>query len=305
MRFGPIALLLTALPGWGAIEGVVELDDSLPFASPAEVSLVCEGEELASVQSDLAGRFRLNAPDESGSCELHARLRGYHEAAVRVRALPLDPRIPALTLARRGLYQGASVSATTLGAPREAVAAYRRAMAASTMIQAEAALGEALQVDPQLAEAWFQLGRVRLALNDGAAAQEAFERAVGADPWFVSPYRPLLMLSVAEQRWATVASLCEQLVEMNPYLADAHYYAGLAAIERGSLEDARQSLRAIENGPEAGRFPRQRHLRGLLFEAEGRTREATTEYQAYLAEDSEGDAAASVKARLQALRAGQ
>ena len=292
--------LLAAASSW-ALDGVMELDDGWPFLSPAEVALSCGDDAPITGRADLQGRFSLEVEAPAENCVLTVSLQGYSSMPIRVADLPLDPGIPAVTLSRRGRYQGASISPTFLGASSEALAVYHSAMTAHDGEQAADRLMAALELDAGLADAWYQLGRISLASNQIEAARRYFYQAVDADPWFIPAYSPLLLISVGEERWADVTPLCERLLAMNPYLADAHYYSGLARLQTGDLAGAEESLRSIEEGPEADRFAETRHLRGLVREKQGQPKTAAAEYEAYLARDPDGPAAELVRQRLRAL----
>ena len=218
-----------ACAAWAAeVSGVVVADDGMPFLGPVEVRIACAGEQAAAPVADSAdgaGRFRFrfpSAPEEDG-CELTAAAAGYIAARTPLGSLPAAAGIPALALRRAGKYQGETLSVSHLAAPPEARAAFEaaaRRLFAGAIDEAAAALRKAVESDPQYAAAWFELGRLLLARNDAAGARRAFARAVAADPWFVAPYEPLLLLERAAGREETVAALCAKLRRINPYRRD-------------------------------------------------------------------------------------
>lgn len=222
MRF--IIGVLTACAAWaGEVSGVVVADDGMPFFDPVAVRIHCAGSEAALTMADGAGRFRFPDLQAVEDCELTASTAGYRVSRTAVRDLPAAAAIPALVLHRTGKYQGESLSVSHLAAPPAARSAFQTAMRrlfANEIDAALAALESAVAIDSRYASAWFEIGRLKLARNDAAGARSAFARAVAEDPWFVSPYEPLLLLERAEGNSRTVRMLCEKLHRINPHRTD-------------------------------------------------------------------------------------
>ena len=238
----------------------VLLDDGMPAASPITVELICQGVTRARTETGESGGFSLalvSAEEAQPDCSLHASLAGYRSGSVPVAEMPDAPSLAAITLQRAGKYQGEAISVTWLGAPESARKAFhsgiremRRGDEAS-LTEAARSFEAAAAEYPRYAAAWYELGRLRLAAGDASGARQAFRGAVAADPWFVSPYEPLLLMELGEQNWPEVRRLSEQMLAMNPYLSKASYYRGIASVKLGELETARQAAAAIEQGPEA------------------------------------------------------
>lgn len=303
--YGPFCLAPSAM-GW---HGLVQLDDGAPFLAPAAVTLTCPGQPAMDVRADLNGRFEFDGASPAGDCELIGRLGGYETVSVSAADLPQAPSIPALTLARLGQFQGAAISVTFLAAPPDALAKYHQALRnlagaePGTIEKTTELLEQAVDIEPQLADAWYQLGRVRLAANAVEPAKEAFSTAISADPWFVPPYSPMLVITSAESQWERVSGHAERLLAMNPYHTEAHYYAGLAHYHQGDFASAQRALDALERTSESSPFHPADHLRGLLAEAAGDRVAARQAYGNYLQVEPEGIAAPRVRTRLRALDA--
>lgn len=208
--------------GAAEISGVIVADDGMPFLGFAEARIECAGgTQAAAAAADGAGRFRFpDAPEEENGCALTAAAAGYLSARAPLGSLPAAEGIPALALRRAGKYQGETISVSHLAAPPAARAAFQdaaRRIFAGASEEAAASLRRAVEIDPLYAAAWFELGRLLLARNDAAGARRAFSRAVAADPWFVAPYEPLLLLERAEGHAQTVETLCAKLRRINPY----------------------------------------------------------------------------------------
>ena len=123
-----------------------------------------------------------------------------------------------------GKNHGESISVTHLAAPADAKSHFH---AAVRVLEHETAGGidtalnhlqSAVRAYPAYAQAWFEIGRLQLALADASSALQAFQNSVQADPWFVSPYEPLLLLLRSSGDAAGTESACEKLRRINPAL---------------------------------------------------------------------------------------
>lgn len=207
-----------------ALSGRVLTDDGLPLPESAAVHLVCDGDVAGRTDLDEAGAFRLRLEQEIARCALRIEAPGYRTARVGLEELPADPAIPAAVLHRLGKGDGESLSRSHLAAPQEAVRHYHLAVrelrrgAAADADAALSALSSAVDAFPQYAQAWFEIGRLRLAAGDPSEAAEAFASSVAADPWFVSPYEPLVLLLEALGDRAGATAACLGWRRINPRL---------------------------------------------------------------------------------------
>lgn len=173
---------------------------------------------------DEAGRFEFKEGSAEPGCSLDVSAPGYRVATLAASALPADPRIPAIVMYRLGKGQGESVSVSHLAAPAAAVGKYHLAVremrrgAAGNPESVLEHLQSAVQAYPDYAQAWFEIGRLRLAKGSATAAIRAFREALRADPWFVSPYEPLILLLEATGDSAGARRACQGLLRINPAL---------------------------------------------------------------------------------------
>ena len=206
------------------IRGRIVTDDGMPLVESVRVELRCGQSALESAAIHGHGLFEIDHPREHAECTLAINAPGYRQAMVPAASLPMNPGIPGIALHRLGKSRGESISVSHLAAPPEArrrfhaaVREMRRgedATAESVLTNLEAAV----KVYPGYAQAWFEIGRLRLAQRDPERAVAALRRAVRADPWFVSPYEPLILLLRATGAVEEAASACENLRKVNPSL---------------------------------------------------------------------------------------
>ena len=170
----------------------------------------------------------------------------------RERERALRQRIPRPVRARGILADGnplagSTVSFTTLAAPKKARKAYEKATkelrkkkVRHSKVSKE--LEKAVSLYPKYALAWNLLGATRLKLKDEDGAREAFRRAIEADPEYVRPYIELAMLEGDNNRWEEVSRLSDRILELNPYVSQAHYFNAAANFGLGNLDLASKSI---------------------------------------------------------------
>ena len=66
--------------------------------------------------------------------------------------------------------------------------------------KAQKDLGKAVQVYPQFAEAWYQLGKIQEASKSRDAAS-SFSKSIAADPNFILPYEHLAPIAAQAGKW--------------------------------------------------------------------------------------------------------
>ena len=220
-----LAAALAPLPAASdSLRGRIVSDDGMPLPSSTKVELACGQSRLerAAVRED--GLFEVDHRGGRGDCVLVIDAPGYRRTEVQPSTLPKTPGIPGVVLHRLGKSQGETISVSHLAAPPEAKRRFQAAIREMRRGQ-EAAMDVVLEnleaaarIYPGYAEAWFEIGRLRLAQQDPEGAVAAFRQAVRADPWFVSPYEPLILLLRAGEAAVEAAGVCESLRRVNPAL---------------------------------------------------------------------------------------
>ena len=221
------ACLLAALPMDGeSLRGRILADDGMPLPEDAVVVLSCGQSDRKTVGVDDAGWFEFEEPPKRSDCLVETSAPGYRPHSIATGALPSDPGIAAVVLHRLGKGQGESLSVAHLAAPPHAVASFHaavREMRRGHDDGLEAALRlleAAVSAYPGYAQAWFEIGRIHLAQGSAPEAIRAFGAATRADPWFVSPYEPLILLLEAAGDTRGASSACQALRKINPALPE-------------------------------------------------------------------------------------
>lgn len=201
-------------------------------------------------------------------CELRIAMAGY---------MPITSTVPPNTDMNRvemgnirlarigGENAGGGVSVTSLLVPKEAAREFDRAVKDLDSNQLNAALPrleKAVEIYAKYAEAWNELGRVRLMAKNREKAREAFNMAVSADPEYTSPYINIASMQVQDKQWKEAAESAGRALAIDPKLPLAAFLHAIAAYNLNDLANAENSaLHANRLGQE--KLP---HVHSLLAE---------------------------------------
>jgi tetratricopeptide (TPR) repeat protein len=123
------------------------------------------------------------------------------------------------------------MSGTSQSAPKDAVKNFEKARAEwldQKPDRAQHDLEKAVQIYPQYAEAWYQLGKLQEKSNP-REARNSFSKAVAADPKFVLPYEHLATMAAVEGKWQELLDYTTHLLELDPRgTPRVWYYKALA-----------------------------------------------------------------------------
>jgi tetratricopeptide (TPR) repeat protein len=227
------------------------------------VNVTCNGKTRYTVSTDAKGNFVI-APDNPPSvtdttvasadatpklaaafrgCTVQAALPGFNSSTLTIadRNLQNTPDIGTITLNREENAGGTAVSSTTASAPKDAAKAFERARTEwieKKPDKAQKDLEKAVQVDPQFAEAWYQLGKIQEAANSPDAIN-SYSKAVAADPKFSPPYDRLAALAVQANKWQDAADATAHALQLNPRGTPVlWYYSALANYRLAKIDVA-------------------------------------------------------------------
>ncbi len=182
-------------------------------------------------------------------CEMRAQLPGYRSTRVQWQGSPRSGIIDVGTII---LYpvsrvQGATVSATNMRAPKNAKKALenaRKAFKKNDFNESEKLLKSAIEIYPEYAQAWLDLGESfgKQGLNE--EARNAYRRAIDIDKLFLGPYVKLAHLYANEGKWKESAETSDRALTLDPInLPEAYYLNALAYFNLNDLGAAEKSAR--------------------------------------------------------------
>ncbi len=210
-----------------------------------------------------------------------------------------------------GLVLAAFCAAQAPVPPKEARRAFEKAEAALKARRTDEAIRDfeqAVALSPAYAEAWCDLGMLRMEQQQADGAREALEAAVRADPKLVRGYLLLAALEQAARRWERVVELTDVALRLDSI--DYPQAWLLNAIARSNVQDfaaAERSARESERLDTAHKLADCRRLLGLLLEQRGDFAGAAGQFREYLKMAPSGPDLVAIRTRLAevAARAGE
>lgn len=225
-------------------------------------------------------RSRPYDPSTADVCNVTIRLKGYRAAQYTLR------NDSTIVLKRVGLHEGSTVSATALNAPEPARKAYGKGVIAMTdekWVAAQKNFEKAIEIDPDYAAAWSDLGEVLQKQSKPTEARTAWEKAVAADPKYIKPYVQLAMLDLQEKRTEDAAAIAGKAVAMNPLeFPELYFYYAAANYNLKHLDLAETNARRATELDTAHEIPRAELLLGSVLVAKGDRSGALQHFRKYL-----------------------
>jgi len=233
-----------------------------------------------SVQYLVNLRSRPYDPATADMCSVTIRLKGYRPAQVTLR------NDATVVLKRMGLHEGSTVSASALNAPEPARKAYGKgvnAMNDEKWAAAQKNFEKALEIYPDYAAAWSDLGEVLQKQSKPTEARAAWEKAVAADPKYIKPYIQLTMLALSEKRTEDAVAIGGKAVAMNPLeFPELYFYFAAANYNLKRLDVAETNARRATELDNSHEIPRAELLLGSVLIAKGDRAGALEHFRKYL-----------------------
>lgn len=242
------------------------------------------------------------------ACEVRAVVPGYRSSTIQLgrRSVFESPDIGEIVLRplREGEVADPTVSATSLSAPGKARGALEKGRKEiekdrPNWGRAAKQFEAAVELHPTYAEAWYELGEVRLRQEKIDEARSAFRKAIEADEQYVKPYPPLTLIELKSGNMEESARLGDKAVQIDFSLAEAHIYRAMAHHSLGRVEQAHESGMAVRNQGAIERFPRICVILGDTFAQQGDFEESARQYRDYLQLEPDSPMAVGVKQRLE------
>ncbi len=222
-------------------------------------------------------------------CELQAVLPGFSSQAVDMaRHLPSSGFTDVGTIALHRLVQvqGFTISATSARAPTKAKKEYDKGLELEKKEKWDAALAsfrKAVELYPEYAVAWYEMGRVQAHEGDSVAARQSFHRSLSADSKFVSPYQELAQLAMRDKQWQEVADDTDALLKLNPINFPQEWFLNAAGnFYLQHLDVAEKSARRGLEVDGQHRIPKLEYLLGIILARKHEYSEALEHLRNYL-----------------------
>jgi hypothetical protein len=304
------------------VTGLVMLDDGTAPTSPVAIESVCSGTSRSEGHTDARGHFAVEVgqtiqvtgdasetrgdfnqtiphtsslghgfgpTDRFANCDLRAVLGGYLSQSVNLANRgPMDnPNVGVILLHRIGASdQAVTVTATTLKAPKATRKALEKGMDLAKKNKPEeaiASLREAVGLDPELAFAWNELGKLQMENGQAGEARQSLESAAKAEPRWPEPYLHLALLAARSSNWQEVADVTDRVVQLDSFeYPQAFFLNAVANYNLKHPEVAEESARSAEKLDSRHQFPQIERLLGAILAERLRYAEAADEFRNYL-----------------------
>ncbi|MBE0660001.1 MAG: tetratricopeptide repeat protein [Bryobacteraceae bacterium] len=237
-------------------------------------------------------------------CELRANVPGYRSESVDLTGTKNTQNgdTVLIVVRRIGRIDGLTKSFTSLSAPKDARKALEKAITGNRrgrFDEARANLSKAVEIHPQYAEAWYELGRTYSAMKLPDEAGEAFNKAVAADVRFMPPHLALLELSLLSKDWEVILSASEQVLKLDGFsYPQAWYLNSVAHLQLRHYDDAESSAKETIKADLDKRFPKVRHVLAVAQANKDDFANAANSLRAYLAVRPNGADSVLVKQQL-------
>jgi tetratricopeptide (TPR) repeat protein len=289
---GILALSIAAAASAQTYHAQIVTEDGSPFStSPQIIPLLSERlvQECVivnifgdgNVQYLVNNRSRQYDPATASMCAVTIRMKGFQTANATLR------NDATIMLKHSGiLHEGSTVTASSLNAPEPAKKAFGKgvnSMEDEKWAAAQKNFEKAVEIYPQYAQAWSDLGEALRKQSRPTEARAAWERAVAADPKYIKPYIQLTMLDLEEKRPEDAATIAGKAVAMNPLEFPAlYFYNAVANFNLKHLDVAEISARRATELDTAHELPRAELLLGSLLSAKGDRAGALQHFRKYL-----------------------
>lgn len=113
-------------------------------------------------------------------------------------------------------------------------------------------IDRALAMNPANVHAWFLKGRARLELQEPAAAEECFRKAIALDPKFDEAHAGIGVSLMARHRWEDARKAYQDLLAISPDSVPGHEGLATVALQHKDLDSAAaQAAAALAVDPTA------------------------------------------------------
>lgn len=206
------------------------------------------------------------------TCELQARLAGFRSQSILlVGRQPLDdPNVGTILLHRvaKGEEGGATVSAKSLAAPKDARKAFEKGLELNKKNKASDAFHEfqkAVMLYPAYATAWCELGRMEAEMGQFDIARGSFQQALKADPKYVDPYLELSRIALNDKNWPELAEFTGKALALDSFDYPQEFlFDAVAHYNMHDFETAEKSILKAETLDTRRQFPQISYLKGLV-----------------------------------------
>jgi len=310
-----IGLGVLLVHGQGAtviIRGKVTLTDGSPPPKPTGIQRICDDimgsapGPLTDNKGEYVWRMEVD-PMRTRKCTLEATLAGYASSGINISnlngylstLLDVPPIVISLKLDPRVLNTGDN------DVPSKSKTAWKAAVKVLDTNLAEAAkqFQEAAEASPKFARGWHSLGVVYENIGLWEQAQNAYRKAIEADPKSFASYVTLAGLQVRAKDWQGALKTAETLMKLDtkqPY-REIYLYHAIARFRLKDLDGAEASAKETIRSNQKQKFVRGEWVLGRIALARGDMDGAREHISKYIQLEPDAADIAQIKSFLQSI----
>jgi Tfp pilus assembly protein PilF len=264
-------------------------------------SMIGNGMQSPNVQPSRFG----NSQSALTGCEVQVRVPGYLPltATITDRGDISGINMGTLQLTRVAGVTGSSISVTSLLVPNDARKEFEKGdkdAHTNHLDSARQHLEKATGEYDKYAAAWNELGTLYATAKESQKSQQAFEKAIAADPHYIPPYLGLAQLELQNQQYGPAVETAGKALELDPSIGDANFIQAIGNFKLNRLDAAEKSAQMAEKGPHQDMSDLHALHATILLQKQDYSN-AAAQIRAYLKESPQGRFADQMKKDLQGI----
>ena len=251
-------------------------------------------------QGGFAVRLPPNEAKPHQLCSAEIAVPGY-----RTRTIPFAARME-VRLSPLNPGEGSTLSSTSI---RTSAAARKNFWLAKDLqrkgetAQAIECSKKAVEIEPQFAEAWNQLGWEFEQAGTIIEAESAYQKALGLDPVFIEPRVRLAGLALAQSRWLQAQDESAKAIAMNAVEYPISYlYRSLAELNLNQWDAAERDAREALPANADHSMDLAEYVLAAALDQEGDSEQALEHFRRYIVLVPKGGRSAAAKNRIAQLQ---
>lgn len=185
--------------------------------------------------------------------------------------------------------KGGFTSITSLAVPNKAKSALEKALKEyadkprDNVEKVVSGLETAVSIYPEYAAAWSILGAIRLDAGNMFGGEAALKEAMRIDPDYLRPYEPLIGIRITQRDWNQVDELADYVLAITPTDPTMLWYKALASFRTDRHDETISFIEKIRQEEDADKqFPQTHQVLGMIHAGRSRFQQASAEFRRYL-----------------------
>jgi len=206
-----------------------------------------------------------------------------------------------LHLTRMAGAAGSSISVTSLQVPNGARKEFEKGdkdLRSNHLDSATQHLVKATAEYDKYAAAWNELGSLYAAAKENEKSQQAFEKAIAADPYYIPPYLGLAQLELQDQKFEMAVETAGKALALDASVGEANFIQAIGNLKLNRLDAAEISAQKAEKGPHQSMSDLHALHASILLQKQDYPN-AAAQMRAYLKEFPQGRFADQMRKKLQ------